>query len=86
MKQLSRIVIAILIVFAIGGQNTSGQTAAKKALKSPDNQLELSFEVVDGIPTYALFHKGNPVILPSRMGFTLEWRDDLAHAFVLKDT
>ena len=86
MKQLSRIVIAILIVFAIGGQNTSGQTAAKKALKSPDNQLELSFEVVDGIPTYALFYKGNPVILPSKMGFTLEWRDDLAHAFVLKDT
>ena len=26
------------------------------------------------------------MVLPSKMGFTLEWRDDLAHVFVLKDT
>lgn len=55
-------------------------------LTSPDKNLGLSFEVVDGVPMYALFYKGKTVILPSRMGFTLEWRDDLAHAFVLKDT
>ena len=55
-------------------------------LSSPDRKLGLSFEVVDGVPQYALYHNGNPVILPSKMGFTLEWRDDLAHAFVLKDT
>ena len=55
-------------------------------LTSPDKNLGLSFEVVDGVPMYALFYKGKTVVLPSRMGFTLEWRDDLAHAFVLKDT
>ena len=55
-------------------------------LTSPDKNLGLAFEVVDGIPMYALFYKGETVIMPSRMGFTLEWRDDLAHAFVLKDT
>ncbi|MBR4392081.1 MAG: glycoside hydrolase family 97 protein [Bacteroidales bacterium] len=55
-------------------------------LKSPDGQLELRFEVVDGVPQYALDRAGKPVVLPSKMGFTLEWRDDLAHAFVLKDT
>ena len=55
-------------------------------LKSPDEQLELKFEVVDGIPHYALNRNGKPIVLPSKMGFTLEWRDDLAHAFVLKNT
>ena len=54
-------------------------------LQSPDNQLELRFAVVNGQPQYALYRNGKPVILPSKMGFTLEWRDDLAHAFVLKD-
>ena len=55
-------------------------------LSSPDGQLELKFEIVNGVPQYSLDRDGKPVVLPSRMGFTLEWRDDLAHAFVLKDT
>ena len=55
-------------------------------LSSPDGQLELTFEVVKGVPQYSLNRNGKPVVLPSRMGFILEWRDDLAHAFVLKDT
>ena len=55
-------------------------------LQSPDGQLELKFEVIGGIPQYSLDRAGKPVVLPSKMGFTLEWRDDLAHAFVLKDT
>ena len=54
-------------------------------LQSPDRQLEMRFAVVNGQPQYALSRAGKPVVLPSRMGFTLEWRDDLAHAFVLKD-
>jgi hypothetical protein len=54
-------------------------------LQSPDRQLELKFAVVGGVPQYSLDRNGKPVVLPSRMGFTLEWRDDLAHAFVLKD-
>ena len=55
-------------------------------LNSPDGKLELRFELKDGVPYYALYRLNKPVVLPSRMGFTLEWRDDLAHAFVLKDT
>ena len=54
-------------------------------LSSPDGKLGLAFEVVDGVPTYSLFRDGKPVVLASRMGFILEWREDLAHAFVLKD-
>ncbi len=54
-------------------------------LQSPDGQLELKFEVIGGIPQYSLDRAGQPIVLPSKMGFTLEWRDDLAHAFILKD-
>ncbi|MEE3412609.1 MAG: glycoside hydrolase family 97 protein [Bacteroidales bacterium] len=53
---------------------------------SPDGKLELQFELVDGVPYYALNCEGKPIVLPSKMGFVLEWRDDLAHAFTLKDT
>ena len=54
-------------------------------LKSPDGRMEVTFRLVDGKPYYELVRDGKPVILPSRMGFELEWRDDLAHAFVQKD-
>ena len=54
-------------------------------LKSPDGQMQLSFELHGGVPYYSLNRADHPVVLPSKMGFTLEWRDDLAHAFVLKD-
>ncbi len=62
------------------------QTAfAQEKLQSPDGKLELQFELNDGTPYYMLNRDGKPVVLPSKMGFTLEWRDDLEHAFVLKD-
>ena len=72
--------IAILMLFA------AWQTAfAQEKLQSPDGKLELQFELNDGTPYYMLNRDGKPVVLPSKMGFTLEWRDDLAHAFVLRD-
>lgn len=85
----------VLLVFCALGSflpmlaNHYPQTPAMPAdaltLQSPDGQLNLQFAVVNGQPQYALSRAGKPVVLPSRMGFTLEWRDDLAHAFVLKD-
>ena len=72
--------IAILMLFA------AWQTVlAQEKLQSPDGKLELQFELNDGKPYYILNRDGKPVVLPSKMGFTLEWRDDLAHAFVLKN-
>jgi len=72
--------IAILMLFA------AWQTAfAQEKLQSPNGKLELQFELNDGTPYYILNRDGKPVVLPSKMGFTLEWRDDLAHAFVLKN-
>ena len=81
MKHFRIILFAVALVFAIGLQNINAQ----EKLTSPDGKLELQFEVVDGVPYYALNRDGKPVVLPSKMGFTLEWRDDLAHAFVLKN-
>lgn len=73
--------IAMIMMFAFGWQTAYGQ----ETFTSPDGKLELSFEINDGVPYYSLNHEGKSVVLPSKMGFTLEWRDDLAHAFVLKD-
>ena len=73
----------ILVIMAIS-LFAQSYAANPVSVKSPDGQLELKFEVVDGVPQYALDRNGKPVVLPSKMGFTLEWRDDLAHAFVLK--
>ena len=54
-------------------------------LKSPDGRLEVTFRLVDGKPYYELARDGKQVIAASQMGFELEWRDDLAHAFVQKE-
>ena len=75
--------LLFIISIPVFGQTSGGN---KLTLKSPDGQLELTFTVQDGVPYYALDRNGKPVVLPSKMGFTLEWRDDLAHAFVLKET
>ena len=80
MKHL-KLTFFVLFIFVLGWQTLSGQ----EKLTSPDGKLELQFEVKDGIPYYSLNRDEKPVVLPSKMGFTLEWRDDLAHAFVLKD-
>ncbi len=77
---MKRILIALLM-FALAWQATNAQ----EKIASPNGKLELSFEVNGGVPYYSLSRDGKPVVLPSKMGFTLEWRDDLAHAFELKD-
>ena len=93
MKTKSTITLFIAILFAFAScknENTetnrlytSSDTAV---LASPDGQLELKFALFDSVPHYWLDRDGKAVVLPSKMGFNLEWRDDLAHAFVLKDT
>ena len=82
------LIMALVLTFQVFAQTSTpapAMPANALTLQSPDHQLELKFAVVDGKPQYALDRNGKAVVLPSRMGFTLEWRDDLAHAFVLKD-
>ncbi len=86
MKKMRLLSFVVAVLFAMPLLAQAQRLENAVALQSPDGQLELNFSVVDGVPYYSLAHAGKPVVLPSKMGFTLEWRDDLAHAFVLKDT
>lgn len=79
--------ICLASVFVMSGM---AQTSFKKdmpadalILKSPDQRLELSFALVDGSPQYSLTYGNEPVVLPSRMGFTLVGRKNLDSDFKL---
>ena len=61
--------LALLIMIMVAGVAFAANPVS---VKSPDGQLELKFEVKDGVPYYALDRNGKPVVLPSKMGFTLE--------------
>ncbi len=64
----------------------AGEPTVHEILKSPDSRLEARFELKDGAPCYSLYRDGKPVVLPSRMGFTLEWhKSDLATGWKLID-
>ena len=78
---MKRIIIA-LIVLAIGIDAMGQKT---ESIKSPDGRMEVRFELRDSVPYYSLYRDGKAVVLPSKLGFELEWREDLAHAFVLKN-
>ena len=88
MKNIYAVCLAALLglhAISVFGGNVS-QLSSNNALRSPDGKMELRFAVVDGVPYYQLNHDGKTIVKPSKMGFTLEWRDDLAHAFVLRNT
>lgn len=61
--------IAALIVAACSG--TKPAEAEKLELTSPEGKLTMSFLLQDGVPMYTLSHKGEAVVLPSRLGFEL---------------
>ncbi len=87
MKKIT-LIIATLMLFALSGQTATANSQfsiLNSQFTSPDGRLELRFELRDSVPYYSLYRDGKAVVLPSKMGFTLEWRDDMAHAFVLKD-
>ncbi len=76
----------VLLTAAITARANSPITL--KPLTSPDGRLELTFKLwhfTGGGISYNLYYDDKPVVLGSRLGFELEWRDDLAHAFVIKD-
>ena len=83
MKRIFTLILTVFVSFTLFG---SKNEVNPLILNSPDGLLELRFELVDGVPCYSLYRDGSAVVLPSKMGFILEWRDDMAHGFVLKDT
>ena len=81
---MKKTILTLVCLTAIFFATASATEPVK--LQSPDGQLELRFELRDGVPYYALNRAGKLVVLPSKMGFILEWRDDLKDHFVMKGT
>ena len=49
----------------------AGMAQAKEKQASPNGNVAVEFDVVDGIPYYNVEYKGQPVINPSRLGLEL---------------
>ena len=57
--------------------------ARAESIKSPDGNLELNFNVKDGVPTYQLTYKSKPVINESKLGLQLKEEPSLLKDFTL---
>ena len=69
----------ILLLLAVFGLNA-------QTLQSPNRQLQATFSLDNGIPTYQLVYKGKQVIKPSKMGLELFNDTDLIHNFSVTNT
>jgi hypothetical protein len=69
----------ILLLLAVFGLNA-------QTLKSPNGQLEATFILDNGVPTYQLVYKGKQVLKPGKMGLELFNEKDLIHNFAVIDT
>jgi hypothetical protein len=77
MKKIEQLLILLfLIAFGLNAQT----------LKSPNGQLEATFILDNGVPTYQLVYKGKQVLKPGKMGLELFNEKDLIHNFSVIDT
>lgn len=77
MKKIEQLFILLfLIAFGLNAQT----------LKSPNGQLEATFILDNGVPTYQLVYKGKQVLKPGKMGLELFNEKDLTHNFSVIDT
>lgn len=76
MKKFEQLFILLfLIAFGLNAQT----------LKSPNGQLEATFILDNGVPTYQLVYKGKQVLKPGKMGLELFNEKDLIHNFAVID-
>jgi len=84
MNRILSFVALLLACVLTACQSSSLQMSGSAlSLSSPDGQLQLRFDVVDGVPAYALERAGKAVVLPSRLGFDLMEGKDLDGGFTL---
>jgi len=68
----------------LGGLFLSATAARAEDIKSPNNNLTLSFSLqAGGVPTYSLSYKGRPVIKPSHLGLELKGAPSLTSGFTV---
>lgn len=77
MYAIRRILLSFAALFA-----TVAAFAAEPAeISSPDGNLRLSVDAVDGVPAYSLTYKGICVVEPSRLGFSLRYERGMKEGF-----
>lgn len=76
MKRIAIILMALVCCASI--------SQAKEKQSSPNGKVKVEFDVVDGIPQYAITYKGKDVIKPSRLGLELINDYSLLDNFKLK--
>ena len=68
MKRILSLISAVLLTACAGAPKRTPEAT----LASPDGALQMQFSLSeDGAPYYDLTYNGTPVLLPSRLGFTL---------------
>jgi hypothetical protein len=68
----------------LGGLLFGSVAARAEDIKSPNNNLTLSFSLqAGGVPTYSLSYKGRPVIKPSHLGLELKGAPSLTSGFTV---
>ncbi len=68
----------------LGGLLFGPVAARAEEIKSPNNNLTLSFSLeAGGVPTYSLSYKGRPVIKPSHLGLELKGAPSLTSGFTV---
>jgi alpha-glucosidase len=66
------------LIFSTGNSRLSAAPgedkpqATRKVVASPDGKISLTFDLTDGVPTYAVSFQNKPVILRSALGFELK--------------
>lgn len=78
MKQTIMACAAILL-------GAGAQAGAVSTVTSPDKNVSLSFDIVNGRPTYEMSYKGKTVIKPSTLGLDLVGTTNLMDGFQLKN-
>ncbi len=73
LRTTPRLACALLgMALALLGCQRSPTINATETVTSPDGGLLVTFVLQDGVPTYQVDRQGQPVILPSRLGFVLQ--------------
>lgn len=74
------------VAFAIAGLSYAPTEAAAVEISSPDGNITVQADVVDGVPTYSIDYKGKPVVKPSTLGYQLSDGPDMTDGFTFIDS
>ena len=82
---MKKLALFLVLAACMGIAAFAYEPTTYQPLKSPDGRMELIFKLGGGTPYYELMRDGKQVIEGSKMGFKMEWRDDLEYHFVVKN-